>query len=154
MHRRIALSIALALSVVALSLMSSDSTAQAQQGRRRFSFDTGIVNPGPNRELRVAVVGDFNGDGADFIQFRQISYIEQGNIYKVASQNTTAPIRLMEEEGIFFGIDAAPDGDMHRAVRGVVLSSSRNVQVTVMIIDTSTRQVVTSYKLENVLVSS
>ncbi|HYJ87393.1 MAG TPA: hypothetical protein VEW46_15130, partial [Pyrinomonadaceae bacterium] len=60
MKRLLRPSIALVLGAVLLLLISSDS--MAQQGRRRFSADTGIVTLGPNQKLRVAVAGDFDGD--------------------------------------------------------------------------------------------
>ena len=52
MKRSIALAVALAVSVILLSLVSSDSVSQAQQ-RRLFQWDTGVVSLGPNQVLRI-----------------------------------------------------------------------------------------------------
>lgn len=144
MKRKITLSIALALSIVLLSLMSSDSTAKAEPPQR-FRADTGLVTLGPNQVLRMAIAGDFNGDGdvggADLI-FRRIGYIEQDNIYGVASQDTTDPIRLRSGEGA--SIDINPG--QFDAVRGVVAgnyigTNLRGARVTVQIIDGDTGEV-------------
>src|SRR5687768_17355316 len=89
MKRPLRLLIALVLGAFLLALTSSDS--MAQQGRRRFSADTGVVTLGPNQKLRVAVAGDFDGNGdvgsMDFV-FQRMEYIEQDNIYRVGSQVT------------------------------------------------------------------
>ena len=63
--------------------------------------DTGIITLGPDQFLRVSLAGDFDGDsdvdGADFV-FRRIGYLEQGNIYRVASQVTSPRMRLSQGE--------------------------------------------------------
>jgi len=136
MKRRITLSITLVLSVVLLSLMSSDSTAKAEPEGRRVSFDTGIVTLGPGQKLRVAVVGDFNRDNDIRVRFRRMGYIEQDNLYKVASEVTTDPITLAPGEGAV--IDITLDRDMN-AVRGIVnanlIGTNAAGTVTVQIID-------------------
>ena len=145
MKRRITLSLALSLSVVLVSLMSSDSTAKAQQGGRRVSFDTGIVTLGPNQVLRVTVAaGDGDSDGADYlaVRFRRLGYIEQGNVYKVTSQATTDPIRLRSGEAASIDIGL----DEFNAVRGVINGNligtdAAGARATVQIIDVNTRQV-------------
>jgi len=147
MKRRITLSIALALSIVLLSLMRPDSTANAQQGGRRFRADTGIITLGPGQVLRVTVAaGDVNGDDAIRVRFRRMEYIEQGNIYRVGSQSTSAPLTLASGEAASLDIvDGASNTIL--GVRGIVsgnfIGTDRNVRVTAIVFDTSTQRVVT-----------
>ena len=54
MKRRIALSIALVLSIVSVSLMSSDSTANAARPQT-YVADTGMITLGANQLLRITV---------------------------------------------------------------------------------------------------
>ena len=149
MKRRIALSIALALSVALVSLTRSDSTAQAQQRGRSFSLDTGIVPLGQSQVLRVTVAtGDINGDGPVSIRFRQVGYTQgacSDGVCKlnVASQTTSAPVMLGNGEGASIDIPASFQGGVFVGVRGVVLSNRRNVRVTAIVFDTSTQRVVT-----------
>ena len=148
MKRRITLSIALTLSVVLVSLMSSDQAAKAQQGRRVVG-DTGIITLGPSQVLRMTVNSDEDGDvdGADFLVFRRIEYSQGAcggsGVCKlaVASQTTSNPIALMPGEAALYDIS---DGTSNTVgVRGVVLSNRRNVRVTGIVFDTSTWRVVT-----------
>ena len=107
MKRRIALAIAFTLSVVLVSLASSDSTVQAQQGIRKVA-DTGVVSLGPNQELRLTLFGDTNGDAkvdaADYVLFRRIEYGQEScssdGVCKlvVTSQTASNPIRLAPGE--------------------------------------------------------
>jgi hypothetical protein len=146
MKRRIALSIALVVSVVLVSLASSDSTAQAQQGIRRVA-DTGIVSLGPNQELRLTVMGDFNADGqvdaADYVLFRRMEYGQEtcnsDGVCKlvVTSQTTTNPIRLRPGEAVSF---TCIPGSVF-GVR-VVVESNRRARVLGIVFDTSTQRVV------------
>ena len=142
MKRRITLSIALALSVVLVSLVSSDQAVNAQPGGLRRVADTGIVTLGLNQKLRISsvIVGDVTGNAA--ITFRKIGYTQEtciGGVCKLtaSSQTTSAPITLMSGEGAFFDIFV---GDLD-AVRGVVLSNNRKVRVKAMIINTTTGEV-------------
>ncbi len=147
MKRRIALSIALALSVVLVLLASSDSTAQAQLGRRRVA-DTGIVSLGSNQELRLTLTGDSNADGqvdaADYVLFRRMEYGQEScgsdGVCKlvVTSQTTTNPIRLMPGEAVSF---TCIPGSVF-GVR-VVVESNRRTRVLGIVFDTSTQRVVT-----------
>ncbi len=148
MKRRITLSIALMLSVVLVSLMSSDQAAKAQQGRRIVG-DTGIITLGPNKVLRMTGDFDLDGDvdGADFLVFRRIEYSQGAcggsGVCKlaVASQTTSNPIALTPGEAALYDI---PDGTSNTVgVRGVVLSNRRNVRITAIVFDTSTQRVVT-----------
>jgi hypothetical protein len=55
MKRKITLTVALVVSVVLVSLMSSDAPVRAAPPQR-FKVDTGVIIPGPNQKLRVTVV--------------------------------------------------------------------------------------------------
>ena len=134
MRRRIILSIALVMSLVLVSLTSSDSTAQARQQRRTFVWDTGVVTLGPNQVLRLTATGDGQVLGNLLLRFRRTGYVEEDNIYKVASQATTGPVEPGPGEAVSIDFNR---GNVD-AVRGVVLSNRRNVRVTAAIINTST----------------
>ena len=146
MKRRIALSIAFTLSVVLVTLASSASTVQAQQGIRRVA-DTGIVSLGPNEELRLTLMGDFNADGkvdaADYVLFRRMEYGQEScnsdGVCKlvVTSQTTTNPIRLRPGEAVSF---TCIPGSVF-GVR-VVVESNRKARVLGVVFDTSTQRVV------------
>ena len=93
MKRRIILSIALALSIVLVSLMSSDSTVKAQN-QIRIVADTSIVTLGPGQVLRIVAGFDPGPLDGKFISFRQIEYTQgicNGGVCKhtVASQTTS-----------------------------------------------------------------
>ena len=143
MKRRIALSIVLVLSFVLVSLASSDSTAQAQPGRRRVVADTGIVSLAPNQELRLTATEDGDSDGADFLAFRRIEYGQEScssdGVCKlvVTSQTTTNPIRLRPGEAVSF---TCIPGSVF-GVR-VVVESNRRARVLGVVFDTSTQRVV------------
>lgn len=145
MKFRITFSIALTVSIVLAALTTSDSTANAQQ-QLRFSVDTGIVTLGPNQILRVSVVsadGELGG-GIYGVRFKQMNYIQDvcnGGVCKfvVASQNVSVPMRLLPGQALSFEVGPDIQGN---GVRAVVLSNSRNVQVTASIIDSITGNVV------------
>ena len=145
MKRKIILSIALVLSVVLVSLMSSDSTAKAQQ-QNRFRADTGIVTlGGPNQILRVTVVGALDLNDL-FIRLNRQSFTQDvcnGGVCKltVASQSTSAPILLMPGEAASFDIPNTAFG-----VRAVIESNRRDVRANAMIIDSVTGEVVAFQK--------
>lgn len=151
MKRRIILSVAFALSVVLLSLMRSDST-QAQRAER-FIADTGVVALGADQVLRITA--DWNGDGPDTvgIRFRRMEYAQEtcnGGVCQssVSSQNVSAPMALMPGEALSVAVDPTdPTGGIY--VRGVVLSSSKNVGVTAEIIDIITGKVVSHIIVAN-----
>jgi hypothetical protein len=136
MKRKITLSLALTLSVVLLSLLSSDSTAQAQQ-RARFRGDTGIVTLGPNQVLRLTISGEA---GASITYtFRRMQYAQgacNNGVCKLASVTDLIldPMTLMPGEAAYIDI---PQGGF-AAVRGVVQTNRRNVQATATIINTVT----------------
>ena len=137
MKRRIALSLALALSAVLVSLASSDSTAQPQQ-RLRCTADTGVFTLGPNQKLRVVVTG-MGGNDALTVRFRRMQYAQgacNGGVCKLGSVTDLIldPVTLMAGEAAFIDI---PQGGF-AGVRAAVRSSLRNVRVTAAIIDTVT----------------
>lgn len=145
MKRRITLSMALALSVVLVSLMSSDSTVNAQN-QMRVVADTGDVALGPDQVLRISVVsvdGELGG-GIYGVRFRQMSYAQDtctGGVCKhtVVSQTTSPTITAAADEAVWIDIDRAPNTT---GTRAIVLSSRRNVKVNGIVFDTSTQRVV------------
>ncbi|HEX6187012.1 MAG TPA: hypothetical protein VFZ40_02935 [Pyrinomonadaceae bacterium] len=150
MVRRITLSIALTLGIVFGSLMSSDSTAQAQP-RMRFRADTGVVALGPNQVLRVTVT-DSDSDGADFlaVRFRRMQYAQgpcSGGVCKLGSVTDLIldPFGLMAGEAAYIDI---PQGGF-AAVRGVVQTNRRNVRATATIINTVTGETTTHIIMAN-----
>ena len=144
MKRRIALSIALTLSFVLVSVGSSDSTAQAQPGTKRVVADTGILSLGPNQVLRLTLTGDFNVDGnvdaAAYVLFRRMEYGQEtcssDEVCKlvVTSQTTTNPIRLRPGEAIY----SNNMGGGLLGFRIVALSNRLGVRATATIINTIT----------------
>jgi hypothetical protein len=132
MKNKVTLLIAALFSVVMMSV-----TAAAQSGLKPIA-DTGMITLGTNQILRVTVAaGDVNGDDVARVRFRQMEYMEQGNIYRVTSANTSPVISLTSGEAI--SIDIPNTGS---PVRGVVLSNNRNARVLGIVFDTSTQRVV------------
>jgi hypothetical protein len=141
MKCRTILSIALAMSIIFVSLISSDSTVNAQQGGGGI-FNTGIITLGPNQVLRLTVAtGDFNGNNNIIVRFRQMGYMEQNNIYKSTYQFTGNPIQLAPGEGASIDISQVE----FNAVSGIVQvntgTSSRKPTVIAQIIDAPTGNV-------------
>ena len=133
--KTIALTVALAMSVILLSLASPDSATQAQQRSRLFHWDTGVVSLGPNQVLRIT--GDWNGDGDTTVGFREIKYGQgacNGAVCKLItiSSTTSGPHKLEAGEAISLELVATTYG------RGIVTSNRRDVQVTASIINTLT----------------
>jgi len=145
MKRKKTLSLVLTLSVLLL-LMSSDSVAHGQQRGKRVSFDTGIITLGPDQLLRVAIAGDADGDadvdGADFLVLKRMGYIEQANIYRLASQVTTDRIRLRQGEAVSIDINQTEFNAVRCVVQGNFNGTdAKNARVTVQIINRITNQV-------------
>jgi hypothetical protein len=108
MKRRITLSIALTLSVILLSLTSSDSTVKAQN-QLKIIAETGLITLGPNQALRLTVN---TGAGNDTIKirFRRQEYTETettGVIRKLAvtSQEISDPITLAPGEAASYNVN-------------------------------------------------
>ena len=134
MKRSIALSVALAVSMILLSL-GSNSVTQAQLRGKLFHWDTGVVALGPNQVLRI--VGDWNGDGDTTVGYREIKYGQgacNGAVCKlvIIGTTTSCPHNVSADEGISFNLVATTYG------RGIVTSNRRDVQVTASIINTLT----------------
>ena len=141
MRRRRTGSIVLVLSIALVSLMSSDSTIQAQPPERFFVVaDTGVIPLGPNQVLRMNVLNVALGDGS--VRFRRISYTQDActpeGVCKLNGTgfNNTGALMLMTGEAA--SIIVGTDGGIWRVV---ALSTTRNVQVNASIIDTVTGQV-------------
>jgi len=139
MKRGITLSIALVVSVILLSLMSSDSTVNAEPPERH-AWDTGIVTPGDGQILRVTVVGALDLNDLYLFRVNQRSYTQNvcnGGVCKltVASQTVSNPITLMPGEAASMDITPMPGS---AGVRAVVVSNRGNVRVTAAIIDAVT----------------
>lgn len=136
MKRRNISSIALAASVLALSLTSSESTVSAQN-RARIVADTGVVTLGPNQTLRLFVLDDSNG--AETVAFRRSSYSQDvcsGGICKaaVSFESQTATLTIWPGEAALFDM-IDPSG------RVKVLSSSRNVKINALLVNSITGEV-------------
>ena len=143
MKRRITLSVALALSVLA-SLLSLPATAQGQQ-RQRFTAHTGVLTIGPGQILRVTLGnGGGNWDFAIRVRFRRVRYIAGGcngdGVCRqtVAAQDVTAPATLNADEAA--SIDVPGDGNGVQVM--AEWSSNRDVRVIAQIIDAGTGRVV------------
>jgi hypothetical protein len=142
MKRRIALSIALALGVALLSLISSDSTAKAQPGRT-FVADTGVVTLGPNQILRITVANELD---QTTVRFRGLQYLDgtcTGGVCKhiISSQSVTNPLTLAPGEAASYNLG---DTATHE-VRGVVTSNRQSAKVLFQIINTTTGEVVSAW---------
>lgn len=135
MKRSIALAVALAVSVILLSLVSSDSATQAQQRGKLFHWDTGVVSLGPNQVLRLT--GDWNGDGDTTVGFRSLKYGQtacNGTACKlsIVEATTSGPHTLASGEAISLELVATTYG------RGTVTSNRPNLHVTASIVNTTT----------------
>ena len=142
MKRKVTLSAALVFGLLLLTQLSSDSAAIAQQGGRRSVTDTGTLTLGANEVLRLTVNPKDGASGSIVVRFRRIEY-SPGNCngggckHVPTSQTTSDPITLTRSEAASFDIQNTAS-----AVRGVVLSSSPNVEVRGIVFDTSTQRVI------------
>ena len=148
MYRRIALTIALAVGVLSLSLVSSASTARVQK-QNKFAWDTGVVMLGPDQVLRLSIVFD-DGTGPHIVRFRRIEYTPgtcDGGVcaHQVASDTTSAPVTLAAGEAASVNILGTTYGGNGR---GIVLSNSKDVRVNALVIDTATGKVVSNNSIE------
>jgi hypothetical protein len=142
MKRRIAMSIALALSTISVLLLTSPSSAQAQNNLR-FSAGTGVVTltPGENMSITIATGA---GDDAIAFRFRRMRYVKtdcvEGVCRYVVESQTTTPVMLsapnQSSKLDFMGSQMGTDG----AGSIEVVSSSRNARVTMQITDALTGQ--------------
>ena len=140
MKRRITLSIALALTAVQLSLASSDSTAQSAP-RLKFNADSGIVALAPNQVLRIMVANKLDTASVRFtrIEYAQDSCDTAGVCKHVISSQTTSNLYTANPgQGLSAEVS---HGVALSGVRCVVSTNLTNVQVTAVIIDTTTGKV-------------
>ena len=146
MKRSIASAVTLAVSMILLLLVSSDSSTQAQLRGKLFHWDTGIVALGPNQVLRLT--GDWNGDGDTTVGFREIKYGQgacNGGICKlvIISTTTSGLLTVPAGEGISLDLVASTYG------RGIVTSNRGDVQMTASIINTLTGETVSHIIMAN-----
>src|SRR5215203_2453307 len=103
MKRKIILSIALALSIILVSLIKSDSIVAAEI-QTKFVFDTGVIALGPNQDMRLSVLsGTPTANGSFNFRLRQISYAQEscdGGICRqtIAEQTVSDLVTLMPNE--------------------------------------------------------
>ncbi|MFN2576628.1 MAG: hypothetical protein ABR607_02950 [Pyrinomonadaceae bacterium] len=146
MKRQMTISVALLLTI----LLTAMTWAPAVRGQtpgdnvnmRKIVIDTGAVSLGLNQALRVT--GDWNGDGKDVVQFRQMTYMPEGCSggvckHSIASQSTSAPVKLASGEAASIDIVSSPE---YFAVRAIVLSEHPNLHVNAMIIDMTTGNII------------
>ena len=139
MKGRITFSIALVLSIALVSLMSSDSTANA--ARPQYVADTGMIPLAASQLLRITVAPE-----AGLVPTGSVVFTIDGNTYApgtcnggvckhfISSQTTSDPITLAPGEAV--SVDSAPGHTAQFRLRfGSVLP---NVQVNALIIDTTT----------------
>ena len=143
MKRRVTLSIALAVGVLSLALVSSDSTARAQQQRRpRFMADTGMVTLGPNQVLRITAAPAFDpdADGPTTIGIGQIDYVQTDCAAGTCKHAPVNPNPVAERYDIIIDVISKdiPQKPGSSGVRGIVFSNSGNVRVVFHIMNTST----------------
>jgi hypothetical protein len=141
MKRRITLSIALVMSIALVSLMSSDSTANAS--RPQYVADTGMIPLGPNQLLRITVTPQAGGvvpTGSVTFTVDNVGYGTQGTCnggvckHFISSQTTSDPITLAPGEAA--SVDTA-SGRLTQ-LRLHFGSVPPNVQVNAFIIDATT----------------
>ena len=143
MKRRITLSIAIVLSVALVSLITSDLRVDAQN-QIRVIADTGLIKIGPGQILRLTATP---AGGINTVSFRRMEYMQttcDGGVCKlaVASQSSTDPTLVGpgEAASIYMGGDTGT-----HEVRAVVLSNSKEVTVTGMLIDMASGNTVALY---------
>ena len=139
MKRKITSSIALVMSVLMLSLIRFESTAQAQQ-QVRFRADTGIVTLGPNQVLRIAVNRDTNHDGNVLVGFSRFDYVQTNCTAGTCKHAPENPNPVSERYDVIIDfiskdISQKPGSS---GVRAIVFTNSRDVRVTAAIINTVT----------------
>ena len=143
MKRTMTFSVALLLSLVLLSLATSDSKAER---RPRFRAETGIIGPlGPDQSLRINVVS--HAPESISFNFAEMNYTPgpcDGSVCQqmLASQTSSGPIHLDPNQGASMLVNST------LAVRVIMMSNSPNVQVNAVVFDTSTQRVVAMFQTE------
>jgi hypothetical protein len=141
MKRRITLSLVLVLSIVSVLLMSSDQTTRAQR-TRLYVYDSGVITLGANQELRLMLAANLDADIV-FHEFGLGLTSCDGGIckYSIISETVSNPIRLAAGEAVSIDFRRCVS-PICGGVRGVIQSSSRNLRVNALIIDSTTGEVV------------
>ncbi len=147
MKRRITLSIALVLSIVLVSLMSSDSTANAARPQT-YVADTGMIRLGANQLLRITVAPADGGvvpTGTVTFTVDGVTYVRgtcDGGICKYfsSSQTTSDPITLALGEAVSVDTVTGATGQFTLTFNGQ--TGLPNVRVNALIIDTTSGAVV------------
>ncbi|HVE58013.1 MAG TPA: hypothetical protein VNB22_14375 [Pyrinomonadaceae bacterium] len=123
----------LVFSIILLTSLNSF----AQNQRRQFVADTGVINLGPNQKLRVIVTP--SADNLSLrVRFRRCQYIEQDGIFIVNSTQIGPIMTLLSNQARFFDTYQTPDVS---AVRFRIGSNSPNIVVTSQLVDTSTGEI-------------
>jgi hypothetical protein len=148
MTRRIALSIALALSVALLSLMNADSTARAQTQNRRVA-DTGVVTLGADQILRITVVN--RGKAASNVRFRMMKYSQNdcnGGVckYELVTETSLPVVELAPGEAASMDVAAH---EIPQGLRGVAFMDYTEDAAVAQIIDSGYSRVVSAWDLQN-----
>lgn len=144
MKKKTFVSTALVLSIVLLSLASSDSVVRAQQQQQKYVADTGFIALGPNQELRIMVspIGEL-GPITTYFRLTRIGYSQNACSngickHSISSQTTSAPMALASNEIISQDAYLMPNSS---GVRVIVETNRRDVQVNAQIINTVTGEV-------------
>jgi hypothetical protein len=136
------MTISLMSALTMLSLVSFSATAWAQQPKSKLKpiGDTGLITLGFNQILRVT--GDWDGDGAANIQFRQLKFTADDDPdhvrkYIVASDEYFSRVTLRPGEAASVDILSNSFG-----VRAMVFSDNPNVRVNAVILDMTTGHII------------
>ena len=143
MKRKITFSIALALSIISILLMTSYSSVEAQN-QLRYSAGTGFVTLGENQNLSLTVNGA-SGNDAIAYRFRRTVYVKTNCIdglcrYVTESQTTSGQMLSAPNQSSKLDLMGNQIGT-DRAVKIEVLSSSPKPVVTMQLTDAVTGEV-------------
>lgn len=144
MRRKIVVSIALVLSIAAVALMSSDSTASAQRNRS-YLYDSGVVRLGPNQVLIGLLIPGIQ-DNQVPVRSTKMQYAEvscNGSVCKdqIASQNIFEDV-ILSSVVLRDSITQLP---ISSGVRIVFSSNNPNLRANGQIIDTVSGAVVSTF---------
>jgi len=151
MGRKITLTIAQAVVLISISLVSFESSIKGQAERQKFRSDTGFVTLSPQQVLRVTVGWDLNNDGvftdsSAIVGIGQIDYVQAncsaGGMCKHASANPNPVVereQLQALEALSRDIKQMPGSS---GVRGVIVSNRADLRLVFQIINTSTGDIV------------
>jgi hypothetical protein len=106
----------------------------------RFGYDTGYVTLGEDQFIRITVaLGD---TGTHEVRFRALQANATGCTgavcaHQVVSQSTSQPFSITANSGLSTDLYSANPG---QGVRGIVISSHKELRVTMQIIDSTTNE--------------